>query len=224
MGQRTDSVVQRRRPITLASAGAPDREVKWITCAGFDDQKVVHDSARSCSTRCRNRVWRRRHGIPPAEWRLASCAWCASPLLYMPQDRLPNARPYCDDKCARQAWLGARARKFMTATKALDIAIRRLRKSRMPTVLAAAFTLRIYARTCWTARKPTAGLGSQPFCPSCPVPPDTSLVASGRSSLVASRSSVACLPFQCALAREHGRPSAVSCSPTPTQHTTALRH
>jgi hypothetical protein len=35
----------------------------------------------------------------------------------------------------------ARARKLMTATKALDIAMRRLRKSRMPTLLAAAFTL-----------------------------------------------------------------------------------
>ena len=35
----------------------------------------------------------------------------------------------------------ARARKLMTTTNALDIAIRRLRKSRTPTVLAAAFTL-----------------------------------------------------------------------------------
>ena len=59
----------------------------------------------------------------------------------MPQDRLPNARRYCDDKCARQARLVTRARTLMTATKAMDIAIRRLRKSRMPTVLAAAFTL-----------------------------------------------------------------------------------
>jgi hypothetical protein len=31
------------------------------------------------------------------------------------------------------------------------------------------------------------------------------------------------LALQCAVAREHGRPSAASCSPTPTQHTAALR-
>ncbi len=59
----------------------------------------------------------------------------------MPQDRLPSARRYCDDKCARQAWLVARALRLMTTVKALEIAIRRLRKSHMPTVLAAAFTL-----------------------------------------------------------------------------------
>src|SRR5258708_36585644 len=43
--------------------------------------------------------------------------------------------------CARQAWLVARARKSMNSIKALDIAIRRLRKSRMPTVLAAGSSL-----------------------------------------------------------------------------------
>ena len=59
----------------------------------------------------------------------------------MPQDRLPSARRYCDDKCARQAWLVARALRLMTTVKALEIAVRRLRKSHMPTVLAAAFTL-----------------------------------------------------------------------------------
>ncbi len=59
----------------------------------------------------------------------------------MPQDRLPAVRRYCHDKCARQAWLVARARKSMSSIKALDIAIRRLRKSRMPTVLAAGSAL-----------------------------------------------------------------------------------
>lgn len=59
----------------------------------------------------------------------------------MPQDRLPAVRRYCHDKCARQAWLVARARKLMTGLKALDIAIRRLRRSRMPTVLAAVSSL-----------------------------------------------------------------------------------
>ncbi len=73
--------------------------------------------------------------------RRAFCAWCDSPLLYMPQDRLPAVRRYCHDKCARQAWLVARARKSMNCIKALDIAIRRLRKSRMPTVLAAGSSL-----------------------------------------------------------------------------------
>ena len=56
----------------------------------------------------------------------------------MPQDRLPPVRRYCHDKCARQAWLVARARKSMNSIKALDIAIRRLR---MPTVLAAGSAL-----------------------------------------------------------------------------------
>jgi hypothetical protein len=59
----------------------------------------------------------------------------------MPQDRLPPVRRYCHDKCARQAWLVARARNSMNSIKALDIAIRRLRKSRMPTVLAAGSSL-----------------------------------------------------------------------------------
>ena len=59
----------------------------------------------------------------------------------MPQDRLPAVRRYCDVKCARQAWLVARARKSMNSIKALDIAIRRLRKSRMPTVLTAGSSL-----------------------------------------------------------------------------------
>jgi hypothetical protein len=115
--------------------------MKWITCLGCDEQRLVHHRASFCSTKCRNRVWRRRHGIAVGNGRRAFCAWCDSPLLYMPQDRLPAVRRYCHDKCARQAWLVARARKSMNSIKALDIAIRRLRKRRMPTVLAAGSSL-----------------------------------------------------------------------------------
>ena len=115
--------------------------MKWITCLGCDEQRLVHRRASFCSAKCRNRVWRRRHGIAVGNGRQAFCAWCDSPLLYMPQDRLPAVRRYCHDKCARQAWLVARARKSMNSIKALDIAISRLRKSRMPTVLAAGSAL-----------------------------------------------------------------------------------
>jgi hypothetical protein len=108
-------------------------------CAGCDEQKLVHARASFCSANCRNRVWRQRHGA--GNRRREFCAWCNSPLLYMPQDRLPAVRRYCDDTCARHAWLVARARQRMTAIKPLDVAVHRLRKSLMPTVLAAAFTL-----------------------------------------------------------------------------------
>jgi len=76
-----------------------------------------------------------------ANRRARFCAWCNSPLIYMPQDRLPAFRRYCDDTCARQAWLLARARQLMTGIKALDVAVRLLRRSRKPTVQAAGFTL-----------------------------------------------------------------------------------
>jgi hypothetical protein len=61
--------------------------------------------------------------------------------LYIPQDKLPNSQLYCDESCQRQAWLVARVRRLMTDIKALEIAIRRLRKSRMPSVHAAASVL-----------------------------------------------------------------------------------
>jgi hypothetical protein len=115
--------------------------MKWITCSGCDERKVVPHAASFCSPKCRNRVWRRRRGIAAANRCRAFCACCDSPLVYMPQDRLPAARSYCDNRCARQAWLTARARALMTSIKALDIATRRLRKSRKPTILAAAFAL-----------------------------------------------------------------------------------
>src|SRR5207245_10739808 len=113
--------------------------MKWITCPACDEQKVVQDSARSCSPRCRNRVWRRRHGL--SDGRSASCAWCNSPLLYMPQEKFPGVRRCCDRRCARRAWLFARARRMLATTRAVEIAFRRLRKSRTPSVRAAAFTL-----------------------------------------------------------------------------------
>jgi hypothetical protein len=59
----------------------------------------------------------------------------------MPQDRLPSVRRYCDDTCARTAWLAARARIRMDTFKAVDIAIRRLRMTGKPTDHAAAAVL-----------------------------------------------------------------------------------
>ena len=50
-------------------------------------------------------------------------------------------RRYCDGRCARLAWLTARARQRTSSIKALDVAVFRLRKSRMPSVLAAASVL-----------------------------------------------------------------------------------
>ena len=76
-----------------------------------------------------------------ANRRARFCSWCNSPINYMPQDRLPAFRRYCDDICARRAWLLARARHLMTGLKALDVAVRLLRRSRKPTVQAAGFAL-----------------------------------------------------------------------------------
>jgi hypothetical protein len=59
----------------------------------------------------------------------------------MPQDRLPPVRRYCDDRCARKAWLVARAQRSITSVGALEVAIRRLRKSRYPRLVAAASAL-----------------------------------------------------------------------------------
>jgi hypothetical protein len=114
--------------------------MKWIICSGCEDWKLVPRSARFCSVRCRNRVWRRKHGAEPGR-RLQFCAWCNAPLLYMPQDRLPAVRRYCTDRCARKAWLAARAQTSMTSVGALEIAIHRLQKSRDPRVAAAASVL-----------------------------------------------------------------------------------
>ena len=114
--------------------------MKWIVCAGCGDQKLVRRSARVCSVRCRNRVWRRARGADTGR-RLQFCAWCNAPLLYMPQDRLPAFRRYCDATCARKAWLVRRAQRSMSSISALEIAIRRLRKSRYPRLIAAASAL-----------------------------------------------------------------------------------
>ena len=97
--------------------GAP---VKWILCPGCDEYRLVHPRARSCSARCRTRLWRRTHGRPVE--RLAFCAWCQAPLLYLPQDRLPSRRRYCHARCARKAWLVARARRNLTGVAALETA------------------------------------------------------------------------------------------------------
>ena len=113
--------------------------MKWIVCPGCDKARVVHPSARTCSAKCRNRVWRRAHGAVPR--RLESCAWCGAPLLYLPQDRLPAFRSYCHRRCARQAWLVERAKRSMTCDRAVTIAIRALRRSRCPHHLAAAAAL-----------------------------------------------------------------------------------
>lgn len=114
--------------------------MKWITCPGCDRLRLVHPSARACSGACRTRLWRRRRR-GAINRRLEACAWCDAPLLYLPQDRLPAVRRYCDSRCARRAWLAARARQKMTRSKALEVAIGRLRRSRQPTVLAAALVL-----------------------------------------------------------------------------------
>jgi hypothetical protein len=50
-------------------------------------------------------------------------------------------RQLFDHRCARQAWAFERAKQRTTVTKALEIAVRRLQTSRMPTVLAAALAL-----------------------------------------------------------------------------------
>ena len=113
--------------------------MKWIVCPGCSTRTFVHDSALSCSHKCRNRVWRRRHGINGQ--RAAFCAWCQAPLLYMPQDRLPGTRQFCDHQCARRAWSYERAKKRTTLTKALEIAVRRLECSRTPRIRAAAVVL-----------------------------------------------------------------------------------
>ena len=116
--------------------GAP---VKWILCAGCDEYRLVHPRARSCSARCRARLWRRAHGAR-AE-RPAFCAWPPAPLLYLPQERWSSRRRYCHGRCARKAWLVRRARRNLTSTAALEIAIRKLRRSRYPRHLAAAQAL-----------------------------------------------------------------------------------
>ena len=122
-----------RPPASVASL------VKWIVCPGCNTGKEVQDSALSCSPKCRNRVWRRRHGV--AGRREAFCAWCRAPLIYLPQDKLPGVRLYCDDECSRRASLFDRAKQHTTVTKALDIAVRRLQCSRTPRILAAAVVL-----------------------------------------------------------------------------------
>jgi hypothetical protein len=113
--------------------------VKWILCAGCDEYRLVDPRGRTCSGRCRTRLWRRAHGA--CVERLAFCAWCQAPLLYLPQDRLPSRRRYCHGRCARKAWLVARARRDLTGVAALEIAIRKLRRSRYPRHLAAAHAL-----------------------------------------------------------------------------------
>jgi hypothetical protein len=50
-------------------------------------------------------------------------------------------RRYCDHACARRAWLFERAKQRTTVTKALEIAVRNLQTSRMPSMLAAAVVL-----------------------------------------------------------------------------------
>jgi hypothetical protein len=67
-------------------------DVKWILCPGCDEYRFVHFRARTCSGACRNRVWRRRHGVVCR--RRAFCAWCKEPLLYLPQDWKPGVRSY----------------------------------------------------------------------------------------------------------------------------------
>jgi hypothetical protein len=62
-------------------------------------------------------------------------------LLYLRQDRLPSRRRYCHGRCARKAWLVARARRNLTSVAALEVAIRKLRRSRYPRHLAAAQAL-----------------------------------------------------------------------------------
>lgn len=113
--------------------------MKWILCAGCHEYRVVASRARSWSAMCRNRLWRSTHGRTGL--RLQFCAWCNTPLVYMPQDRLPGTRRYCHSGCARKAWLVARAQRRMSSIAALELAVQRLRKSRYPRHLAAARVL-----------------------------------------------------------------------------------
>jgi hypothetical protein len=113
--------------------------MKWVICPGCDKWKLLSRRARSCSCRCRNRVWRRAHGVMPR--RLENCAWCGAPLLYMPQDRLPGCRRYCHAGSAHQARLVRRAQRSMTNARAIQMAIERLHKSRQPRHRAAAAAL-----------------------------------------------------------------------------------
>lgn len=113
--------------------------MKWIVCPGCNTGKVVHDCALVCSPTCRNRVWRRRHGVGGR--RATVCGWCGEPLVYLSQDKLPGVRQFCDHRCARQAWAFERAKQRTTVTKALEIAVRKLQASRMPSLLAAATVL-----------------------------------------------------------------------------------
>ena len=113
--------------------------MKWILCAGCDEYRLVDPRGRTCSGRCRTRLWRRAHGA--CVERLAFCAWCQAPLLYLPQDRPPSRRRYCHGRCARKAWLVRRARRNLTSAAALETAIRKLRRSRYPRHLAAAQAL-----------------------------------------------------------------------------------
>jgi len=62
-------------------------------------------------------------------------------LLYMPQDRLPGCRHYCDAGCAQQARRVRRAERSMTNARALEIAIDRLQASRQSRHRAAAAAL-----------------------------------------------------------------------------------
>jgi hypothetical protein len=59
----------------------------------------------------------------------------------MAQDKLPGVRQFCDDRCARRAWAFERAKQRTTVTKALEIAVRKLQASRMPSIRAAATVL-----------------------------------------------------------------------------------
>jgi hypothetical protein len=134
--------------------------MKWIICPGCDQWKLLSHRARSCSCRCRNRVWRRAHGVIPK--RLANCAWCGAPLLYMPQDRLPGCRRYCHAGCAHQARLARRAERSMTNARAIEIAIGRLRKSRYPRLRAAAAALEELQRELLDAESKIADFPTRP--------------------------------------------------------------
>ena len=62
--------------------------------------------------------------------------------MYLSQDKLPGVRQFCDHRCARHAWAFERAKQRTSVTKALEIAVRKLQTSRMPSMLAAAAGLR----------------------------------------------------------------------------------
>jgi hypothetical protein len=114
--------------------------MKWILCTGCRQWKVVDHRAVYCSHRCRSRAWRRRRGFPTGD-RREFCVWCGHPLVYLPQDRLPAKRLHCDSMCARKSRLMARGRNSMSRTRALEVAIGRLQKGRMPSMRAAAAIL-----------------------------------------------------------------------------------